>query len=154
MTDAVRYSFDAGVATITLNRPEHRNAVNLDVCREMVAALRQFETDKTARVAILTGTGKVFSAGADLNAFAAGGGPAIAGHEGGFGGFVRYPRTKPIIAAVNGHALAGGLELVIACELAIASRATLFGVPEVTIGLLAGGGAAIRLPTEILSKQP
>jgi enoyl-CoA hydratase len=149
MTDVVTYSMDAGIATITLNRPEHRNAINLRVCDEMVAALRTFDDDATARVAILTGAGTVFSAGADLKAFATGDGPAIAGHEGGFGGFVRYPRTKPVVAAVNGHALAGGLELVLACDLAVASRSALFGMPEVTIGLLAGGGGAVRLPTAI-----
>ena len=66
MTDVVTYSLDAGIATITLNRPEHRNAINLRVCDEMVAALRAFEDDATARVAVLTGAGKVFSAGADL----------------------------------------------------------------------------------------
>jgi enoyl-CoA hydratase/carnithine racemase len=115
----------------------------------MVAALREFEYDSEARVAILTGACKVLTAGADLKSFAAGQGPAIAGHEGGFGGFVRHPRAKPVIAAINGHALAGGLELVIACELAVASNTSLFGVPEVTIGLLAGGGGAVRLPSEL-----
>lgn len=153
MPNVVTYRLDNGIATITLNRAEHRNAINLEVCAEMVDTLRRFEADPDARVGVLTGAGKVFSAGADLQAFAAGHGPRIAGHEGGFGGFVRYPRTKPMVAAVNGHALAGGLELVLACELAVASRTGLFGVPEVTIGLLAGGGGAVRLPAELPTKH-
>jgi enoyl-CoA hydratase/carnithine racemase len=153
MPDVVTYRLDDGIATITLNRPEHRNAIDLQVCAEMVDALRRFESDPLARVGVLSGAGKVFSAGADLKAFAGGDGPRIAGHEGGFGGFVRYPRTKPVVAAVNGHALAGGLELVLACELAVASRTALFGVPEVTIGLLAGGGGAVRLPAELPKKH-
>lgn len=150
--NVVTYGTRDGIATITLNRPDHRNAVDLAVCDEMVAVLRRFEADSEARVAVLTGAGRVFCAGADLKAFAAGDGPRIAGHERGFAGFVRYPRTKPVIAAVNGHALAGGLELVLASELAVASREALLGVPEVTVGLLAGGGGAIRLPVEIGTK--
>lgn len=153
MPNVVTYELDNGIAAITLNRPEHRNAVNLEMCAAMVATLRRFESDPLARVGVLTGAGKVFSAGADLKAFAAGDGPRIADHEGGFGGFVRYPRTKPIVAAVNGHALAGGLEMMLACELAVASRTALFGVPEVTIGLLAGGGGAVRLPAQLPMKH-
>ncbi|HEX9833721.1 MAG TPA: enoyl-CoA hydratase-related protein [Mycobacterium sp.] len=152
MKSPVRYQLDGAIATITLDRPDERNAVNLEVCDAMYAALEVFEADPRARVAILTGTGPVFCAGADLKAFAAGDGPKIAAHRGGFGGFVRFRRRKPLIAAVNGHALAGGLELVLACELAVASNRARFGLPEVTVGLMAGGGGAIRLPVDMPPK--
>jgi enoyl-CoA hydratase/carnithine racemase len=145
----VDYEITEGIATITLNRPNELNAVNLEMCEAMHTVLSTFENDPTARVAVLTGAGRAFCAGADLKAFAAGQGPGIAGHESGFGGFVRFPRTKPVIAAVNGHALAGGLELVLACDLAVSSRTALFGVPEVTVGLIAGGGGVVRLPTVV-----
>lgn len=152
MSAVVEYELTDGIATITLNRPDDMNAVNLAVCDAMVEALQAFENDPRARVAVLTGRGRVFCAGADLKAFAAGDGPKIAGHRAGFGGFVRFARTKPIIAAVNGHALAGGLELVLACDLAVASSQARFGVPEVTVGLLAGGGGAVRLPSRLPTK--
>lgn len=152
MKSPVQYRLDGAIATLTLDRPEERNAVNLEVCDAMYAALEEFEADPQARVAILTGTGPVFCGGADLKAFDAGDGPKIAAHRGGFGGFVRFRRSKPVIAAINGHALAGGLELVLACELAVASNRALFGLPEVTVGLMAGGGGAIRLPVELPPK--
>lgn len=152
LVDVVQYEVDDGIATIILNRPADRNSVNLDVCDALYEAMGRFEADPAARVAILTGVGKVFCAGADLKAFGSGDGPKIAAHPGGFGGFVRFPRTKPVIAAVNGHALAGGLELVLAADLAVASDEALFGVPEVTVGLMAGGGGAIRLPIELPAK--
>lgn len=148
----VDYQVEDGIATITLNRPDNRNAVNLDVCDAMYAALEEFESTDAARVAILTGSGMVFCAGADLKAVAAGDGPRIVGHRGGFGGFVRFHRTKPVIAAVNGHALAGGLELMLATELAVASTTALFGLPEVTVGLIAGAGGAVHLPRDLPSK--
>lgn len=152
MAQFVRYAIDGEVATITLDRPQERNAINLEVCDEIYTAMQQAESDSGVRVTILTGNGPVFCAGADLKAFAAGQGPAIADHPGGFGGFVRIARTKPVIAAVNGHALAGGLEMVLAADLAVASTEALFGVPEVTVGLIAGGGGAIRLPVDLPSK--
>ena len=152
MTAYVRYEVNGEVATITLDRPQERNAINLEVCDQIYTAVQTAESDSTVRVMILTGNGPVFCAGADLNAFAAGQGPAIANHRGGFGGFVRVARTKPVIAAVNGPALAGGLELVLAADLAVASNEALFGVPEVTLGLIAGGGGAIRLPVDLPSK--
>jgi enoyl-CoA hydratase/carnithine racemase len=145
----VEYEITEGIATITLNRPHEMNAVNLEMCEAMQRVLRTFENDPDARVAILTGAGPAFCAGADLKAFAAGEGLRIAGHRSGFGGFVRFPRTKPVIAAVNGHALAGGLELVLACDLAVASSSARLGLPEVTVGLIAGGGGVVRLPTMV-----
>jgi enoyl-CoA hydratase/carnithine racemase len=152
VSDVLIYSVDGPVVTLTLNRPAELNAVTADMCDAMFDALAAFEADPKTRVAILTGAGRVFCAGADLKAFAGGDGPKVAGHRGGFGGFVRYPRTKPVIAAVNGHALAGGLGLVIACELAVASSAARFGVPEPTVGLMAGDGGAARLPRQLGAK--
>lgn len=152
MAELVVYTVDDGIATITLNRPRERNAINPEMCDAVYAAVQQAESDAAVRVSILTGSGAVFCAGADLKAFAAGEGPDIAGHRGGFGGFVRVARSKPVIAAVNGHALAGGLELVLAADLAVASTHARFGVPEVTVGLIAGGGGAIRLPIDLPSK--
>jgi len=152
MDESVTYEVNDVVATITLNRRHERNTINLEVCDAVYAAVQQAESDPAVRVMVLTGSGAVFCAGADLKAIAAGQGPDIADHRGGFGGFVRVARTKPVIAAVNGHALAGGLELVLAADLAIASTQALFGVPEVTVGLIAGGGGAIRLPVDLPPK--
>jgi enoyl-CoA hydratase/carnithine racemase len=152
MSAAVRYEAEGPIAVITLNRPAELNAVNLEVCDAVFAALKKIESDPQIRVAILTGSGAAFCVGADPKAVAAGEGPAIVDHRGGFGGFVRFDRTKPVIAAVNGDAFGGGLELVLACELAVASTQAQFGVPEVTAGLMAGGGGAIHLPVDLLPK--
>jgi enoyl-CoA hydratase len=142
----VRFSVADGVATLTLDRPDQRNAINAAAAAQLLAAMDRFEADPAARVAILTGAGdKAFCAGMDLKAFAAGEGPAIFGGRGGFAGFTRYPRTKPVIAAVNGAALAGGCELVLACDLVVAADTAVFGQPEVKRGLFAAAGGAIRL---------
>ena len=150
MTDEVLYEVEGRVALITLNRPEARNAVSPAVTIAMHRIMATFESDPTVWVAILTGAGdRAFSAGADLKAINAGEAPAIEAPPGGFGGFVRYPRTKPVIAAVNGVALAGGCELVLACDIVVASRAAEFGLPEVSRGIIAGGGGLFRLPRTI-----
>ena len=117
----------------------------------MTAALRaataRFEADHDALVAILTGSGdRAFCAGMDLKAFAAGEGPAILEGPGGFAGFTHAQRTKPVIAAVNGAALAGGCELVLSCDLVVAAEHAVFGLPEVKRGLFAASGGALRLP--------
>jgi enoyl-CoA hydratase/carnithine racemase len=146
----VRYEVDDGVAILTLDRPDQRNAINAAMAVELSAAVDRFEADPGALVAILTGAGdKAFCAGMDLKAFAAGEGPAIFGGRGGFAGFTSHPRTKPVIAAVNGAALAGGCELVLACDLAVAADTAVFGQPEVKRGLFAAAGGAIRLPRTI-----
>ncbi len=145
----VEYEIDGGVARITLARPAAMNAIDGEMTAQLRAAVDRFESDPDARVAILTGTGRAFCAGMDLKAFAAGEGPDVLEGPGHFGGFVARERSKPVIAAVNGPALAGGLELVLACDLAIASSAARFGVPEVLRGIFAGAGAAIRLPRRI-----
>ena len=144
--DVVLYERDGHVATLTLNRPDQRNAVSPELTTAMDAALRRFEADDEAWVGVLTGAGPNFCAGADLKALYAGRGAELVTEAGGFGGFVRYPRTKPVIAAVQGFALAGGTELVLACDLVVASVDAQFGLPEVTRGIVAAAGGLFRLP--------
>ena len=143
---SVRYDVDGRVATITLDRPEQRNAVDPELTEELGAAVAAFEADPEVWVAILTGAGPNFCAGADLKALAAGRAAELTTEQGGFAGWVRYPRTKPVIAAVTGFALAGGTELVLACDLVVAAPDAQFGLPEVTRGIVAAGGGLFRLP--------
>jgi enoyl-CoA hydratase len=153
VTDEVRYEVrgtSGRVAVFTLNRPEQRNAVNAALAQAMSVGMANFEGDDAVQVGVLTGAGdRAFSAGADLNAVAAGEADALQVEPGGFGGFVRYPRTKPMIAAVNGFALAGGCELALACDIVIASEQSWFGLPEVTRGIVAAAGGIFRLPRVI-----
>lgn len=146
MTDEVRYEVDGRVATLTLNRPDQRNAVNPELAGALEEATDRFEADDDVWVAVLTGAGGFFSAGADLKAIAAGRGRELATERAGFGGFVRHPRRKPVIAAVRGPALAGGTELVLACDLVVAGSDASFGLPEVTRGIVAAAGGLFRLP--------
>ena len=147
--DVVLYHAENGVATITLNRPDQRNAINPEVCDAVRAAFDQVEADPQVRAAILTGAGKLFCAGMDLKAFAGGSGDTILFGQYGFGGFVKRPRTKPVIAAVEGAALAGGFEMMLACDMVIAGASTQFALPEVRIGLIPGAGGAVRLPVSV-----
>src|SRR5450755_1753591 len=135
------------VAVITINRPEARNAVNGAVARGIAAAIEEFDGRADIRVLVLTGAGGNFSAGMDLKGFLAGDAP-VAGDRG-FGGITERPPAKPVIAAVEGYALAGGFELVLACDLIVASEAARFGLPEVRRGLVAGAGGLLRLPRRI-----
>lgn len=144
--DVVLYEVDGRVATITLNRPKQRNAVSPELAAALGAAITRFEEDPEVWVAILTGAGGIFSAGADLKAIAAGRANELSVAPGGFAGYVRYPRTKPVIAAVRGFALAGGTELVLASDLVVAATDTFFGLPEVTRGIVAAAGGLFRLP--------
>jgi len=137
------------IALVTLNRPEARNAVNGAVASGLEQAVERIEGDPDLWVAILTGAGPVFSAGADLKEVSSGNGAALSTKKGGFGGFVRAPRTKLWIAAAQGHALAGGLELLLTCDLAVAAEAANFGLPEVKRSLVAGAGGVFRLPRAI-----
>jgi enoyl-CoA hydratase len=146
VADEVLYEVDGRVATLTLNRPQQRNAVSPELVTAMSAALSAFEGDPEVWVGVLTGAGSMFSAGADLKAIAAGRARELSTADGGFAGFVRYPRTKPMIAAVRGFALAGGTELALACDLIVAATDTAFGLPEVTRGIVAAGGGLLRLP--------
>jgi len=145
MSDDVLYELDGRVAMITLNRPDQRNAVNGGLTKAMGLAMDRFEADPQAWVGILAGAGPAFCAGADLKAIAAGAGAELSTQTGGFGGFVRYPRTKPVLAAVHGFALAGGMELVLACDVVVAAEDASFGLPEVTRGIMAAAGGVLRL---------
>lgn len=138
-----------GVATVTFNRPEQRNAIDVSVCDAMRAAFDRIESDPAIRVTVLTGAGGLFSAGMDLKAFAAGDGDKILFGEHGFAGFVKRVRTKPVIAAVEGVALAGGFEVMLACDLVFAGQSAMFGLPEPKLGLFAGAGGAMRLASRI-----
>ena len=143
----VRVERAGHVGTIVIDRPERRNALDPETSQAMADAVAQLDGDPEVRVIILTGAGTVFSAGADLEAVAAGRTREIIEVEpGGFGGLVRSDRRTPVIAAVNGHALAGGFELVLACDLAVAAQDAQFGLPEVARGIIAGAGGLVRLP--------
>lgn len=149
----IDYELNDHIAVITINRPEARNAVNGEVADGIEAAIDRLEADDDAWVAILTGArtekGYIFCAGADLKAINSGKAGELATAKGGFAGFVNRERTKPVIAAVDGPALAGGTEIVIACDLVVASDTASFGVPEVKRALVAGAGGLFRLPRKI-----
>ncbi len=136
-----------GVLLVTLNRPEQRNAVNRAVAEGIAAALDRLDADDGLRVGVLTGAGRGFCAGMDLKAFVAGEKPTVAGR--GFAGIVQRASDKPLIAAVEGFAVAGGFEIALACDLIVAARGARFGIPEVKRGLVAAGGALLRLPGRI-----
>ncbi|MBS0641051.1 MAG: enoyl-CoA hydratase-related protein [Acetobacteraceae bacterium] len=137
------------IALVTLNRPEARNAVNGAVATGLEQAVERMESDPDLWVAILTGNGPAFSAGADLKEVSSGNGAALSTAKGGFGGFVRAKRSKLWIAAAQGHALAGGLELLLTCDMAVAAETANFGLPEVKRSLVAGAGGVFRLPRAI-----
>ena len=142
----VDYEVQGHIGVLTLNRPEARNAVNGDVSKGMEAAIDQVEENDEVWVAILTHNGPVFSAGADLKAINSGQAAELQTPRGGFAGLVQRPRTKPLIAAIDGPALAGGCEIALACDLIVASTQARFGVPEVKRSLVAAAGALFRLP--------
>jgi enoyl-CoA hydratase len=148
----VEYELDGHIAVITIKRPEARNAVNTDVAQGIEAAIDKLEEDPEAWVGIITGgrtdKGWIFCAGADLKQMATDpGGMSTA--RGGFAGFVTRERTKPVIAAVDGPALAGGTEIVLACDMVVASETAVFGIPEVKRNLVAAAGGLFRLPRKI-----
>lgn len=135
------------VLVITLNRPEAKNAINEAVAKQMVAVIDDLDADPELRVGVLTGAGGVFCAGMDLKGFLRGENPTVAGR--GFGGLTQQPPQTPLIAAVEGWALAGGFELVLSCDLVVASREAKFGIPEVKRSLVAGAGGLLRLQRRI-----
>ena len=137
------------IAILTLNRPEARNAISPEVSQAMAAVLDEIESDAELRAVVVTGRGEVFSAGADLKVVAAGKANDIARGKGGFAGIVTRDFPKPIIAAVNGPALAGGFEIVLSCDLVVAAETARFGIPEVKRGLMAAAGGLIRLPKRV-----
>ncbi len=134
------------ILIITINRPKAKNAVNAAVARGLADAVDRLDEDPGLSVGVLTGAGGSFCAGMDLKAFARGEVPIV---EGRGMGFTERPPTKPLIAAVEGYALAGGTELALATDLIVASKDAAFGIPEVKRGLVAGGGGLLRLPARI-----
>lgn len=139
---------DPAILHLTFNRPEQRNAVTEALADAFKAEVDRFEADPALKVAILTGNGKIFCAGMDLGAFAAGERPGLNGPFG-FAHFVNRPREKPMIAAINGGAFAGGFEIALACDMIVAAEDALFALPEVKRGIIAAGGGAIRLPARL-----
>jgi len=146
---AVEVERNGRVGIIRLNRPEARNAVNGELATGVEAALDEWEDDDTIQAVVITGNGPTFCAGADLKLIAAGKGGEMATAKGNFAGLVRRNYPKPIIAAVNGPAFAGGFEIVLACDLVVAADVAQFGIPEVKRGLFAAAGALIRLPKRV-----
>lgn len=136
-----------GVLVITLNRPEARNAVSPAMAHGVADALDVLDSDDDLQVAVLTGAGAGFCAGMDLKAFVRGEMSVVDGR--GFGGITSRPPDKPIIAAIEGFALAGGLEIVLACDLIVAARGARLGIPEVKRGLVAAAGGLLRLPKRL-----
>lgn len=132
------------VLLITINRPDQRNAINAAVAQGIASAMDELDADPGLSLGVVTGAGKGFSAGMDLKAFVSGERP-FAGDRG-FAGIVQRPAAKPLIAAVEGFAVAGGLEVALACDLIVAARGARLGVPEVKRSLVAAGGALLRLP--------
>jgi enoyl-CoA hydratase len=148
MSELVTTEQDGAVLIIRLNRPEARNAINFDCAQALAGAFEQLDGDDAIRIGVLTGEGGHFSAGMDLKDFAASGRrPRVPGR--GFAGFTEQPPVKPLIAAVEGYALAGGFEMVLACDLVVAANTAMFGLPEVKRGLIAGAGGLLRLPQRL-----
>lgn len=141
---------DDGVALVTLNRPPAHNAVNGALAAALGSIVAEIEADADIQVAVVTGAGdKAFCVGADLSEMARGSEASLWIQGKGFAGFIEAPRVKVWIAAVNGFALAGGFEIVLSCDLVVASEGAVFGLPEVKRGLIAGAGGLYRLPRSV-----
>ena len=149
LSEAVTYEVRGHYAVITINRPEARNAVNSAVANGIEAGIDRIDDDDDIWVGILTGVPPVFCAGADLKEINSGNAGGLQTKRGGFGGIVQRERVKPIIAAVDGPALAGGTEITLACDLIVASGNATFGIPEVKRSLVAAAGGLFRLPRKI-----
>lgn len=138
---------DGGVLIVTINRPDAKNAMNKAAAEGISAAMDRLEGESDLRCAILTGAGGTFCSGMDLKGFLRGESPSIEGR--GFGGLSQWTPKKPIIAAVDGYALAGGMELALSCDLIVANSGAKFGIPEAKRGLAAAAGGLIKLPRQI-----
>lgn len=147
MTDQVLVAALDGILIITLNRPEARNAATLAIAQGVAAALDELDQRPDLYAAVITGAGGTFCSGMDLKAFLRGERPRIEGR--GFAGLTEKPPQKPLIAAVEGYALAGGFEIVLACDLVVAAEDAQFGLPEVKRGLVATAGGLVRLPRQL-----
>lgn len=150
MSNEVNVAVDGGIMTVTLDRPEARNAMNKAAAEQIAAAMDELDSNDSIRVAILTGANNTFCSGMDLKAFVRGESPFVPGK--GFGGITEAPPKKPLIAAVEGYALAGGLELAISCDLIVAADNARFGIPEAKRGLVAAAGGLLKLPRQIPSR--
>ncbi|MFT3900704.1 MAG: crotonase/enoyl-CoA hydratase family protein [Gordonia sp. (in: high G+C Gram-positive bacteria)] len=151
--EVVRAERRGHTTVLTIDRPKARNAVNRDVTVQLGNALADFAADSDQWVCVITGTGEAFCAGADLKAIATGQGIDDPEHpERGFAGVVQHVIDKPIIAAVNGFALGGGTEIVLACDLAVVAESATLGLPEVKRGLIAGAGGLLRLHKQVPPK--
>ena len=149
MSDAAEVITEAkgGVLIVTINRPEAKNAMNKAAAEAISAAMDRLEAEDDLRVAILTGAGGTFCSGMDLKGFLRGESPSVPGR--GFGGLSQWTPRKPVIAAVDGYALAGGMELALSCDLIVANVNSKFGIPEAKRGLAAAAGGLIKLPRQI-----
>lgn len=146
----VRSEQDGFVRIVVIDRPDRANAIDLDMALELSEVFDSLEHDDRTRAIVLTGAGdRVFSAGMDLEAVDAGQAAAINGVSGGFGGIVKRTLPQPVLAAVNGAAIGGGFEIVLACDLVLAAAHARFGLPEVTKGLFPASGGALRLPARM-----
>ncbi len=147
MSEEVLVDVTDGIMIVTINRPQARNAVNSNVAAGIAAAMDELDSNDDIHVAILTGAEGTFCSGMDLKGFVRGESPSIVGR--GFGGVTESPPKKPLIAAVEGYALAGGFELAITCDLIVAAETSKFGIPEVKRGLAAAAGGLVKLPRQI-----
>lgn len=148
MTELVTTTETDGILVVTINRPQARNAINHECAIELAKAFERLDAEPSLNIGILTGAGGVFSAGMDLKDFARSRIRPRVGSKG-FAGLNEGPPAKPLIAAVEGYAVAGGFEMVLACDLIVASREAQFGLPEVKRGLVAGSGGLLRLPRRL-----
>lgn len=142
--DGVRVETADGVMIVTIDRPHVKNAINFEAAETIAHALDRLDADDSLAVAIVTGAGGGFSSGMDLAAFLQGRKPSYG--DRGFAGMTRRSADKPLIAAVEGYAVAGGFEIALACDLIVAAEGAIFALPEVRRGLLAAAGALLRLP--------
>ena len=150
MSEEILVCVADGVIEVTINRPEARNAMTKGVAEGIAGAMDRLEAEAGLRCAILTGAGGTFCSGMDLKGFLRGEMPVAA--DRGFGGLTSWTPKKPVIAAVDGYALAGGMELALACDMIVASEGAKFGIPEVKRGLVAAGGGVVMLP-RLLPRQ-
>ncbi len=147
MTEEVMISAEGGILTVTINRPEAKNAMNYAAAKAISDAMDRLDAEDDLRVATLTGAGGTFCSGMDLKGFLKGERPSVEGR--GFGGLSQWTPKKPVIAAVDGYALAGGMELALSCDLIVANSGAKFGIPEAKRGLAAAAGGLIKLPRQI-----
>jgi enoyl-CoA hydratase len=147
MADEILTRTEGAVLILTLNRPEARNAVNQALAGALAEALAHYDADPRLRMAVLTGAGGSFCAGMDLKAFTRGERPWVP--DAGFAGITERPPAKPLIAAVEGHAVAGGFEIALSCDLIVAAENARFALPEVRRGLVAAAGGLLRLPRRL-----